>query len=139
MPPPARRNTLNFNQKKIIILDPFKYSNDGALVDVMSGTSYIVMRSIISKIVPHAELGQVSAIIAVIETIVPVIYKPLYSAIYRATLNTFPGTFYVIGSIMLIPAIFIYWWMYRLNNQEDEKKSTVEEIGSNNVHDLEKY
>lgn len=29
----------------------------GAVVDVMSGTTYIVMRSILSKIVPHAELG----------------------------------------------------------------------------------
>ncbi|XP_022164162.1 uncharacterized protein LOC111029461 [Myzus persicae] len=103
----------------------------GAVVDVMSGTTYIVMRSILSKIVPHAELGQVSAIMAVIETIVPVVYKPLYSAIYRATLTTFPGTFYVISSIMLTPAIFVYWWMYHINNQEDKKTCTVEEIKSN--------
>ncbi|XP_060861888.1 uncharacterized protein LOC132938919 [Metopolophium dirhodum] len=102
-----------------------------AVVDVMSVTTYIVMGSILSKIVPHAELGQGSAIMAVIEIIVPVVYKPLYSAIYRATLTTFPETFYVICSIMLTPATFVYWWMYHINNQEDKKTGTVEEIKSN--------
>jgi len=29
--------------------------------------------------------------------------------------------------------------MYRINNQEDEKKSNVEEIKSNDVHAIEKY
>jgi hypothetical protein len=29
--------------------------------------------------------------------------------------------------------------MYYINNQEDEKKSNVEEIKSNEVHALEKY
>lgn len=30
----------------------------GALVDIMSGSSYIVVKSILSKIVPRAELGR---------------------------------------------------------------------------------
>lgn len=29
--------------------------------------------------------------------------------------------------------------MYRINNQENEKKSTVEEIKSNDVYAIEKY
>lgn len=111
----------------------------GALVDIMSGTSYIVVRSILSKTVPPAELGtwtvvrlgnradddgilrssrgnncyrfpgQVSAVVAVIETLVPIVYKPMYSAIYRSTVNTFSGAFYVVGSIMLVPSVFLYW------------------------------
>ncbi|VVC29234.1 Hypothetical protein CINCED_3A024610 [Cinara cedri] len=94
----------------------------GAVVDIMSGSSYIVVRAILSKIVPHEELGQVSAIVAVIETIVPVVYKPMYSAIYRITVEKFPGAFYVIGSVMLIPSIFLYWWMYRINMNKSSIK-----------------
>lgn len=35
----------------------FWFMKTGALVDIMSGTSYIVVRSILSKTVPPAELG----------------------------------------------------------------------------------
>lgn len=54
-------------------------------------------------------LGQVLSIVAVVDTMVPVVYKPMYSLIYRVTVDKFPGAFYVIGSIMLIPSIFLYW------------------------------
>lgn len=35
--------------------------------------------------------------------------------------------------------IYIYRWMYRINNQEGEQKSTVEEIKSNDFQAIEKY
>ncbi|XP_050422969.1 proton-coupled folate transporter-like [Adelges cooleyi] len=107
----------------------------GSLTEMMAGSSYIVVRSILSKVVPQNELGQVSAIIAVIETLVPVVYKPLYSAIYNTTLNVFPGTFYIVGAIMLIPAIIIYIWMYLVNRKSQRETQAIERINNGYKHD----
>lgn len=53
--------------------------------------------------------GQVSAIVAVLETLAPLIYKPLYSLVYYATVGYFPGAFYLVSAVLLSPSIVIYW------------------------------
>lgn len=105
------------------------------LVDIVNGTSFIAMRSIASKLVPPDELGKVNSVFGLAEAIVPVIYGPMYSAVYRATMNTVPGAFFLLGGALTAPAIVIFLWMYsehkkdaaRLarENAENEKSKEV--------------
>jgi len=106
------------------------------LVEIINGTSFIAMRSIISKLVPSDELGKVNSIFGVCESLVPLIYGPMYSAVYKASLKTFPGMFFLIGSVLTAPAAFIFHWMYNENKKELKEKELsirVQEIIANKL------
>lgn len=98
---------------------------------MFNGTSFIAMRSIISKLVPEDELGKkirsryfyvlgfiniwlftiigkINSLFGICESIMPLVYGPMYSIIYRQTINIFPGTFYLLGAVLTLPAVFIF-------------------------------
>lgn len=82
------------------------------LVDIVNGTSFIAMRSIASKLVPPEELGKVNSLFGVCEALMPLVYGPMYSAVYAATMNTMPGAFFILGGALTVPAVLIFGWMY---------------------------
>lgn len=52
--------------------------------------------------------GKVNSIFGVCESIVPLFYGPMYSFVYKATLETFPGMFFLVGSVLTAPAALIF-------------------------------
>ncbi|XP_050538920.1 solute carrier family 46 member 3-like [Daktulosphaira vitifoliae] len=94
----------------------------GALVDILNGTSIIAMRSIVSKLVPPHELGKANSLFGVCEALVPLIYGPMYSAVYKTTLKSFPGAFFLLGGALTIPAVIIFLWMYNEHKKEKIEK-----------------
>ncbi|VVC29235.1 Major facilitator superfamily,Major facilitator superfamily domain [Cinara cedri] len=106
----------------------------GPLVDIMGGTIFITARSIMAKIVQPDELGQVTAIYGIVESLVPIIFGPLYTIIYKNTVKTLPGLYSLVGSILAIPAIVIYLWMYKESQKSkkgDYTKANIAENGTN--------
>ncbi|XP_053980354.1 solute carrier family 46 member 3 [Hylaeus volcanicus] len=104
-----------------------------AIVEIVNGTSFIAMRSIVSKLVSTDELGKVNSLFGVCESLMPLVYGPMYSSIYAATMKTFPGTFFIVGACMTMPAIFAFFWLYtehrrdrQLLEQEKKAKNMVE-------------
>lgn len=108
-----------------------------AIVEIVNGTSFIAMRSIASKLVSTGELGKVNSLLGVCESLMPLIYGPMYSSIYAATMKTFPGTFFIVGACMTMPAVAAFFWLYtehrkdrQLLEQEKKAKSKEEENDS---------
>ncbi|KAL1452654.1 hypothetical protein WDU94_006861 [Cyamophila willieti] len=89
----------------------------GPFAALFSGTSFIAMRSIISKLTSAEELGKVMSAFMLFEAIAPMIYNPMYSAVYKATLDIMPSCFFLLGEFLTLPAIFMFLWIYR----EDRK------------------
>lgn len=81
----------------------------GSAVELLSGTSFISMRSIASKLVASDELGRVNSLLGVTESVVPLVYAPLYAKIYASTLSFLPGAFYLVGGVLTIPTLGIFW------------------------------
>jgi len=54
----------------------------------------------------------VNSLFGVCESLMPLVYGPMYSAIYAATMNTFPGTFFIAGGCMTMPAVFAFLWVF---------------------------
>ncbi|KAJ8968515.1 hypothetical protein NQ317_015848 [Molorchus minor] len=92
----------------------------GAIVEILNGTSFIAMRSIASKLVPTDELGKVNSLFGACEALMPLVYGPMYSATYAATINTMPGAFFILGGILTVPAVLIFGWMY-VQHKKDAK------------------
>ncbi|KAL3278138.1 hypothetical protein HHI36_013481 [Cryptolaemus montrouzieri] len=107
----------------------------GALAEIMNGTSFIAMRSIASKLVTSEELGKVNSLFGACEALMPLVYGPMYSATYAATLNVMPGLFFILGGILTIPAVIIFGWMYVQHRKDAELEGTVV---SNTKQDIEK-
>ena len=74
----------------------------------MNGTSFIAMRSIISKMVPADELGKINSLFGVAEALMPLIYGPMYNLMYKATIRFLPGAFFLLGGCLTTPAVFIF-------------------------------
>ncbi|KAF5273413.1 hypothetical protein FQA39_LY07430 [Lamprigera yunnana] len=94
----------------------------GPIVEILNGTSFIAMRSIASKLVPTDELGKINSLIGVSEALMPLVYGPLYSATYAATMYSMPGAFYLLGGCLTIPACIIFGWMFIQHKKERKQK-----------------
>ncbi|XP_026804491.1 uncharacterized protein LOC113548040 [Rhopalosiphum maidis] len=100
----------------------------GPLVDIMGGTIFITARSIMSKIVKPEELGQVTAIYGIVESLVPIVFGPLYTVIYKNTVDTLPGAYSLVGSALAIPATIIYLRMYKESNLSKKHYDTSDKV-----------
>lgn len=82
------------------------------IAEIVNGTSFIAMRSIASKLVPADELGKVNSLFGVCEALMPLVYGPMYSSVYAATMHTLPGAFFLLGGGLTIPAVILFLWLY---------------------------
>ncbi|CAG9560186.1 unnamed protein product [Danaus chrysippus] len=101
------------------------------LVEIFNGTSFIAMRSIASKLVTSEELGKVNSLFGLAEAMMPLVYGPLYSRVYMATLNVLPGAVFLLGAAMTVPAVAIFGWMYfeqKEDNRQAEELENVNEV-----------
>lgn len=98
----------------------------GPIAEILNGTSFIAMRSIASKLVQSDELvrpkqfrfnfhltflvfqGKVNSLFGVGEALMPLVYAPMYTQVYRATIDTLPGAFFLLGGALTAPAVFIF-------------------------------
>lgn len=56
----------------------------------------------------------------------PLIYGPMYSATYAATLNVMPGAFFLLGGALTVPAVVIFGWLYMQHRKERKEKKRKE-------------
>lgn len=94
---------------------------------MFNGTSFIAMRSIASKLVPSDELGKffeffvvqffkevcvlsgkINSLFGVCEALMPLVYGPMYSIVYKETMEVMPGAFFLLGGILTAPAVGIF-------------------------------
>ncbi|XP_018328119.1 proton-coupled folate transporter [Agrilus planipennis] len=105
----------------------------GPIVEILNGTSFIAMRSIASKLVPTDELGKVNSLFGVCEALMPLVYGPMYSATYKASMQTLPGAFFLLGGILTIPACLIFGWMYAQHKKDAKRAAEAKSNVFNNV------
>ncbi|XP_050342610.1 uncharacterized protein LOC126768499 isoform X1 [Nymphalis io] len=82
------------------------------LVDILNGTSLLALRSTASKLVSPDEFGKVNSIFALVENLMPLVYVPLYTKVYVATMEVLPGAVFLLGSAMTLPAVAVFIWLF---------------------------
>ncbi|CAH2107662.1 unnamed protein product [Euphydryas editha] len=100
------------------------------LVEILNGTTTIALRSIASKLVSQQELGKVFSLFGVAETMMPLIFAPLYSRVYILTLHVLPGAAFLLSVLATIPALGIFVWFYR-QHKKDRKKRLASSLMQN--------
>ena len=74
-----------------------------------SAIPLVTSRGAISKLVPTTALGATFAFLALVECFVQLVAPPLYTLIYNLTLDTFPGTLYLVmaGASVIVCCIHV--------------------------------
>lgn len=52
--------------------------------------------------------GKLNSLIGVGEALTPLVFAPMYTQMYRATLRYFPGAFFLLGGALTFPAVIIF-------------------------------
>ncbi|XP_049865726.1 proton-coupled folate transporter-like [Pectinophora gossypiella] len=95
------------------------------LVEILNGTTTIALRSIASKLVSYQELGKVYSLFGLAETVMPLVFAPLYSRVYIASLHVLPGAAFLLSVLATLPCLGIFVWFYN-QHQKDKKEQRLE-------------
>ncbi|XP_075970206.1 lysosomal proton-coupled steroid conjugate and bile acid symporter SLC46A3-like [Anticarsia gemmatalis] len=96
-------------------------------VEILNGTSLLAMRSIISKLVEVNELGKVNSMVGLVENLMPLIYVPLYTKTYTATMEVLPGAVFLLGASMTLPAVIVLSWLFYDHRKQLRKSRATQE------------
>ena len=92
---------------------------------------YVSMISQVTKIFEKSEFGQIISIITLVRVLVPLISSPMYGEIYKATLDTYEGSY-----LLTVVALFSFmigsnlYILLNLKNREYEKIECGEKYNS---------
>ncbi|KAH8418948.1 hypothetical protein KR222_009358 [Zaprionus bogoriensis] len=98
----------------------------GGLVEIFNGTAFIAMRSIATKLVSKDELGKVNSLFGVAEALMPMVFAPMYTTLYAATLRVLPGAFFLLGGGLTMFSVGIFLWMYRFQVRQRRMKTRAD-------------
>eukprot|EP00095_Tigriopus_kingsejongensis_P001548 maker-scaffold424_size175595-snap-gene-0.26 protein:Tk01548 transcript:maker-scaffold424_size175595-snap-gene-0.26-mRNA-1 annotation:"proton-coupled folate transporter-like" len=77
-------------------------------IGAFSTSSAIVMRAMLSKVGAKEDLGKIFALVSCLESTVPIFAMPLMTYVYNATIDTLPGTVFLVqAGIFLIVFLVI--------------------------------
>ncbi|KAK7083800.1 hypothetical protein SK128_012843, partial [Halocaridina rubra] len=79
-----------------------------AAISALGALAMVVNRSLLSKLVPDAELGKVFAMTAAFEAAVPLMSSPLYTVVYNSTIEVFPGTVYLMSILFYMITAIVF-------------------------------
>ena len=57
----------------------------------MSSATFVVVRSMVSKIVSRSEVGSIFSLISSLDSLIPIIIAPGLTELYKVTIDFFPG------------------------------------------------
>ncbi|CAH2991986.1 unnamed protein product [Chilo suppressalis] len=98
-------------------------------IEILNGTSLLALRSITSKLVAPNELGKVNSIFSLTENLMPLVYVPLYTKVYSATMEVLPGAVFLLGAAMTLPAVVVFLCLFVEHRKGLKKKPEKIENG----------
>ncbi|CAL4147784.1 unnamed protein product, partial [Meganyctiphanes norvegica] len=107
---------------------------------LLVNSAVIAIRSMLSKLVQPDELGKISAVLGALDGLMPMVSFSLYTLVYHATVNSFPGAqfFFGLSANLLMTIIIIFIILcervrsYSVEDlNEDDSKNTIQ---SKSIH-----
>ncbi|XP_022219134.2 LOW QUALITY PROTEIN: uncharacterized protein LOC111071865 [Drosophila obscura] len=98
------------------------------VVDMFVSLRVIAIKTIGSSIVDGDELSKMYSIFGISEPIAQFIFPPIFSEIYKRTVDSFPGAIFLFGEIFYIPNVLVFVLCYFIlrRRKADQAKNSVE-------------
>ncbi|XP_034117942.1 solute carrier family 46 member 3-like [Drosophila albomicans] len=98
----------------------------GAVFDMFATLRVIPIKSIGSSIIAGDELSKMYSFFGICEPIAGFIFPPIYSSLYTATIDTFPGAVFLFSEIFYVPNVLVFIWCYFLMRRRAANDNAVE-------------
>jgi len=108
----------------------------GACLGFLSAFASIVIRSMLSKCVNKSDLGKIYSLLASLEAAVPLFAAPLFTIVYTSTLDTFPGSVFLVQAALFVVAGLGFSYIYFLLNRPGLHFSELEEESEDLQEDI---
>lgn len=76
-----------------------------------NGVPSVAIRSRLSKLLPHDEVGKIFSLVCTLELSIPLAGSALFTSIFTATIDSYIGLVYQLMAALLIPALAIFCWL----------------------------
>ncbi|SPP83069.1 uncharacterized protein LOC117585782 [Drosophila guanche] len=98
------------------------------VVDMFVSLRVIAIKTIGSSIVDGDELSKMYSIFGISEPIAQFIFPPIFSEIYKRTVDSFPGAIFLFGEIFYIPNVLVFVLCYFIlrRRKANQVKDAVE-------------
>ncbi|XP_049865720.1 solute carrier family 46 member 3-like [Pectinophora gossypiella] len=94
------------------------------IIEILNATTWTSLRSMASKLVPSEELGKMNSLFSLVETLAALVFDPMYSGIYRLSIDVFSGAVFIFSAGMLLPAITLLLWVFVQHRRETRQRRT---------------
>ena len=74
---------------------------------ILHNTITTTCRSNLSKVMEKNELGKAFSILGILQALLPMATKPIFGFIYKATVESFPGTYLIVAIVGYIGIIIV--------------------------------
>ncbi|KAJ6641756.1 hypothetical protein Bhyg_06697 [Pseudolycoriella hygida] len=81
--------------------------------DMFGGLRSLVVRSIISTVVDITEIGKIYSVVGVLENLGKFIFVPVYTNIYKYTVDTFPNAYFICSFVVIIIVTVLFVFLHR--------------------------
>ena len=68
----------------------------------------LITKVILSKLVPTFEIGKIYSFIGCVDAVIPLVANPMYSSLYKVTLDSFAGAFFFLSAAMTISPFCVF-------------------------------
>lgn len=51
--------------------------------------------------------GKLSSVVGLVENLMPLLYVPMYTRVYSATMEVLPGAVFLMGALLTLPAVAV--------------------------------
>ncbi|XP_049865719.1 proton-coupled folate transporter-like [Pectinophora gossypiella] len=96
------------------------------LVEILNGTTFTSLRSIISKLVDKQETAKINSLFSLTETVASLLFHPFYSWMYMKTLHVMAGAVFLVSATLIIPAsgiLILFYVQHRRELSKARKKA----------------
>jgi len=109
----------------------------GASLGCISSLSGIVIRSMLSKLVPPYELGKVYSLLASLEASVPLFATPLFTYVYNSTIESLPGAVFLVLAAIFAVSLSVFTYIFYLLTRTGQDFSELVGEESNDANEEE--
>ncbi|KAJ6643888.1 Proton-coupled folate transporter [Pseudolycoriella hygida] len=80
--------------------------------DIFYGIPSLTVRSIVSTVVDNTEIGKIYSMMGVLENISQFIFVPIYTNIYKYTVDFFPNAYFICSFVVITFVSILCWIMH---------------------------
>ncbi|XP_037040466.1 uncharacterized protein LOC119077377 isoform X2 [Bradysia coprophila] len=81
-------------------------------IDIFYGIPSLTVRSIVSTVVDNTEIGKIYSMMGVLENLSQFIFVPIYTNIYRHTVDFFPNAYFICSLVVVTIVSMLCWILY---------------------------